>query len=231
MEFIVRFHELPDGVPGERVEADLREAVTQAAMRHLGPETWVEITDYEPFPTGARSREPHMIIRQGAIKIRQMIKVIPQYRGKLPKGLSGLIGRLWRIAEEKGNTPSPAGVVDTRGRVDQFLDGLKEEGKAEAAVKDNPPPPPPPPPEEQCVIPEVEDFVPPPSPRKEQRVRDEYPELLTIKEVATELGCSESHVHRLVRDGHLPVLALGRSRRIRKPDLQRFMWSKGAPSS
>ena len=47
--------------------------------------------------------------------------------------------------------------------------------------------------------------------------------LLTAEEVATRLVVPKAHVYRLARDGRLPCIELGRYRRFRHEDLDRFL--------
>ena len=47
--------------------------------------------------------------------------------------------------------------------------------------------------------------------------------LLTVPEVARLTGLGVSHVWRLVAAGRLPVVKVGRSTRIRRDDLERFI--------
>jgi len=47
-------------------------------------------------------------------------------------------------------------------------------------------------------------------------------QLHKVKEVAEFLRCSEAVVRRLVKDGHLPHITVGKSVRIRGDDLMRF---------
>ena len=47
--------------------------------------------------------------------------------------------------------------------------------------------------------------------------------LLTLDDVAVRLRCSLSFAHRLVANGDLPSVKLGRCRRVRVEDLDRFV--------
>jgi excisionase family DNA binding protein len=48
-------------------------------------------------------------------------------------------------------------------------------------------------------------------------------ELLTFRDVAARLRCSESTVERAARDGRLPVVRVGRAARVRPADLAAFI--------
>ena len=48
-------------------------------------------------------------------------------------------------------------------------------------------------------------------------------QLLTIREVAKKLRCSERTVWSWTKTGELPVICLGRSRRYREEDVQAFI--------
>jgi excisionase family DNA binding protein len=48
-------------------------------------------------------------------------------------------------------------------------------------------------------------------------------ELLTIKQVASTLNCSERHVWRLLANGSLSAIRLGGLTRISRADLTRFI--------
>lgn len=50
-----------------------------------------------------------------------------------------------------------------------------------------------------------------------------YRLLLTIPQVCAALAISRDAVYELLRSGRLPSVALGRSRRIRVEDLERFV--------
>jgi excisionase family DNA binding protein len=49
------------------------------------------------------------------------------------------------------------------------------------------------------------------------------PVLLTLPETAERLGVSLGSVYRLLEGGRLPSVALGRSRRVRSDDLDKFI--------
>ena len=49
--------------------------------------------------------------------------------------------------------------------------------------------------------------------------------LLSVAEVARELGCGRDLVYALIASGHLPSVLIGeRLRRIRRDDLEAFIW-------
>lgn len=48
-------------------------------------------------------------------------------------------------------------------------------------------------------------------------------ELLTVRRVADLLGVSEPTVRSLVKHGELPVVGIGRARRVPRADLRRFV--------
>ncbi len=53
---------------------------------------------------------------------------------------------------------------------------------------------------------------------------NDYPDLLTVPEVATLLGVDPSYVYRLSRDGRMPVLRrTPHTTRVAKADLRRFL--------
>lgn len=52
-------------------------------------------------------------------------------------------------------------------------------------------------------------------------------DLLTFQETAQRLRLSEETVKRLVRDGRLPAVSVGRARRVRPADLAEFIESLG----
>ncbi len=49
------------------------------------------------------------------------------------------------------------------------------------------------------------------------------PVLLTLRETAAELRLSERSIANLIADGRLPSIKIGRSRRIRRVDLDRLI--------
>ncbi len=49
------------------------------------------------------------------------------------------------------------------------------------------------------------------------------PLLLTVDQAAWHLSCSRAHAYRLIQHGHLPTVAVGRSRRIAMEDLRAFI--------
>jgi excisionase family DNA binding protein len=64
-------------------------------------------------------------------------------------------------------------------------------------------------------------------------VLDNYPDLLTVREVATILRVDRSYVYRLIREGRLPVLRpTPHKTRVVKAELQAFLnATRPAPDS
>lgn len=58
--------------------------------------------------------------------------------------------------------------------------------------------------------------------------QDEEPWLLRVEEVARLLGLSRSKVYEMIADGTLSSVTIGRSRRIRREDLRRFVVDRTA---
>ena len=56
-----------------------------------------------------------------------------------------------------------------------------------------------------------------------------YPKMLTVAEVADIMRVSKMTVYRLVGNGWLKSIRIGRSFRVPEPDLDEYMRSGGAP--
>ena len=54
----------------------------------------------------------------------------------------------------------------------------------------------------------------------------EHPVLLTADDVARVLNCSQSMAYRLMQDGSIAVVRLGRAVRVRPQDLDEFIQSR-----
>jgi excisionase family DNA binding protein len=54
----------------------------------------------------------------------------------------------------------------------------------------------------------------------------EHPVLLTADDVAHVLNCSQSMAYRLMQDGSIAVVRLGRAVRVRPQDLDEFIQSR-----
>ena len=52
---------------------------------------------------------------------------------------------------------------------------------------------------------------------------NEFSDLLTIKEVEKYLKLGHTKVHQLLASGEIPSLKIGKSRRVRRTDLDRFL--------
>ena len=52
---------------------------------------------------------------------------------------------------------------------------------------------------------------------------NELTNLLTVKEVEKYLKLGHTKVHQLLASGEIPSLKIGKSRRVRKTDLDRFL--------
>jgi excisionase family DNA binding protein len=66
-------------------------------------------------------------------------------------------------------------------------------------------------------------------PESIQKIKDDLP-ILTVHEVAEYLRMSEAKVYRLVKEGHLPVIRIGKTWRFRKDLLDDWL-TKCAESS
>ena len=47
--------------------------------------------------------------------------------------------------------------------------------------------------------------------------------LLNVEDVAAELGCGRTYTYQLLRRGEIPSLKLGKLRRVRPQDLDRYL--------
>ena len=54
-------------------------------------------------------------------------------------------------------------------------------------------------------------------------LENEFSDLLTIKEVEKYLKLGHTKVHQLLASGEIPSLKIGKSRRVRRTDLDRFL--------
>ena len=53
--------------------------------------------------------------------------------------------------------------------------------------------------------------------------KDSQSSLLTVKEVEKHLKLGHTKIHQLLASGEIPSLKIGKSRRVRRTDLDRFL--------
>lgn len=51
----------------------------------------------------------------------------------------------------------------------------------------------------------------------------DYPDVLDVKQVSQLLGICEKTVYKLIRDGELPTMRIGRQHRITKVNVMKYM--------
>ncbi|MDR5695686.1 MAG: helix-turn-helix domain-containing protein [Armatimonadota bacterium] len=57
----------------------------------------------------------------------------------------------------------------------------------------------------------------------EMAMRDPYPEIMTVEQVAAYLQLSKMTVYKFIREGKLPAAKIGKSYRIRRSDVEAFL--------